>query len=75
MISLLIHFLRGDGNIIAKHSTFRIMYVKFIEPLERTESDLADCPGSGLVKNVCPWVEFKFKDLTDIDLSNAKCNE
>jgi len=47
------------------------MYIKFIEENERTENDLADCPGGNLVSTNCPWVSFKFKNLEGVDLTTA----
>ena len=49
----------------------RVLYVKFEETRERTDSDLADCPGGNKVKQNCPWVAFNFKDLKDVDLTTA----
>ena len=51
--------------------TFRVMYVKFIESEERTETDLADCAGGLLAKTHCPTVQFKFDFMDDVDLTTA----
>ena len=47
------------------------MYIKFIEDAERSESDLADCPGGNLVSKNCPSVAFKFENLKGVDLNTA----
>ena len=46
------------------------MYIKFIEDAERSENDLADCPGGNLVSTNCPRVAFKFM-MEGVDLTSA----
>jgi len=61
------------GKNVFLDTATRILYVKFIETEERTDNDLADCPGGNLISRHCPWVHFNFKKLTDINFNNAKC--
>jgi len=54
-------------------TTKGILYVKFIEELERGENDLGDCPASLLVSRGCPFITLNFKKLENIDFTQADC--